>query len=708
MDINSATVSATMMTGGGYNELEDILTAVNVSCMTKRIYEKCQIELIDALEVAAQREMEDAGEEEKALAIERGDVHAESNLPFIPVVADGSWMKTSYRGGDYNCLSGVGAIVGYHTKKVLYISVKNKFCMTCQIAGTRKKEPREHRCFKNWGRYQSSTGMESVAIVEGFNCSIDMHGLIYHILVADGDSSVYKKILDSNPYEKYMVQVQKIECTNHLLRNFSKRINEIGTKGRNKDLRAVVQNNALRLRTGIKKAAEYRLREEIPLEERVENLKQDLKNVPSHVFGEHKECQKLAYFCKKYSDPNRVDYVPRLRETAIYENIEEAMQQLFGKADSLLRGLNNNAVEGFNNIIAKFIGGKRINFGRAGSYQGRVSAAVVQYNTKEAFSRLSTAMNKEPPTMIRKLEGRRKRAAEKAREYKKEAKASSFRNQKQTCDQDYGPNAAKPDMEEAVYSSECKRHADILLHWQTRRDEIQVETRDQANSDKWIGYRKKLLTASNFGKVCRLRKTTPRANTVKSIMYPQLHNLHSLQYGRENEANALKQMQEELGMHILRCGLFIDDTVPHLGATPDGLVDHDKIVEVKCPESAKDLTPVEAIKQLDNIRRIFKGNEMNKNHHYYYQVQGQLHITKRQRAYFCLWTPKGMKVTTVSRDDRFWATEMEEKLNKFYEDCMLPEIIDSRYNRQQPIREPPYIKTGEAGTSTQESTQNNE
>ena len=265
MDINRAAVAATMMTGGGYNQLEVIMTAVNVSCMTKRIYENCQNDLIDALEVAAQREMEDAGKEEKALAIARGDVYPESDVPFIPVVADGSWMKRSYHGGDYNSLSGVGAIVGYHTKKVLYISVKNKFCMTCQIVGTKKKEPREHRCFKNWGRYQSSTGMESVAIVEGFNCSIDMHGLIYSILVADGDSSVYKKILDSNPYGKYMVQVQKIECTNHLLRNFSKRINEIGTKGRNKDLRAVVQNNALRLRTGIKKAAEYRLREEIPL-----------------------------------------------------------------------------------------------------------------------------------------------------------------------------------------------------------------------------------------------------------------------------------------------------------------------------------------------------------------------------------------------------------------------------------------------------------
>ena len=35
-------------------------------------------------------------------------------------------------------------------------------------------------------------------------------------------------------------------------------------------------------------------------------------------------------------------------------------------------------------------------------------------------------------------------------------------------------------------------------------------------------------------------------------MYPQLQNLRSLEYGRENEANAFRQMEEQLGTHILR------------------------------------------------------------------------------------------------------------------------------------------------------------
>ncbi|XP_046144009.1 uncharacterized protein LOC123988344 [Osmia bicornis bicornis] len=699
MHINHSAVSGTMMTGGGYNQLEEILSGMNVSCMSKRMYEKCQDEIIDAFELAAQREIE----VEKELAIARGDILPGCNIPWIPVVADGSWMKRSYRGGDYNSLSGVGAIVGYHTKKVLYINVKNKFCIICQTAAKKKEQARQHRCFKNWGRNQNSTGMESAAIVDGFKSSIEMHGLIYSILVADGDSSVYKKILDNDPYKEYMVHVRKIECTNHLLRNFSRKINEIATKGRFKELRAIVKENALRLRTGVKKAAEYRFKEKVTLADQIKNLKTDMKNVASHVFGEHQECQRLAYFCKKYSDPNRVNYVPQLKECGIYQSIEEAMQPLFPQAESLLYGLNNNAVESFNNVIAKFIGGKRINFGRKGSYQGRVSAAVLHFNSRESFSRLSTAMNKEPTTIVQNMEQRRKHASEMAAKYKQKAKSSRY--EKQSCDKDYGPTAEKPDMEEAVFSSECERHMLTLLQWQTMRDNIEAETRDQAKSEKWIAYRKKLLTASHFGKVCRLRKNTPRGNTIKSIMYPQIQYLRSLEYGRENEANALRQLETELGIHILPCGLFIDAVVPYLGATPDGLVDDDTIVEVKCPESAKDLSPAEAIQQLPTIRRIFQGDEMNKIHHYYYQIQGQLHIANRQTALFCLWTKKGMKITKIQRDDRFWATEMEQKLKRFYEDSMLPEIIDSRFNRQQPIREPAYIKqSNNTCSSTQEST----
>lgn len=67
--------------------------------------------------------------------------------------------------------------------------------------------------------------MESDIIVEGFKNSMKMHGLRYMYLVGDGDSSVYKRLLELRPYGNQLVK--KIECRNHLLRNFSKKIQEI-------------------------------------------------------------------------------------------------------------------------------------------------------------------------------------------------------------------------------------------------------------------------------------------------------------------------------------------------------------------------------------------------------------------------------------------------------------------------------------------------
>ena len=55
--------------------------------------------------VAAEEEMRVAGEEERQLAIERGDVI--NDIPHIPVITDGSWMKRSYRSGSYDSPSGL-------------------------------------------------------------------------------------------------------------------------------------------------------------------------------------------------------------------------------------------------------------------------------------------------------------------------------------------------------------------------------------------------------------------------------------------------------------------------------------------------------------------------------------------------------------------------------------------------------------------------
>ena len=63
--------------------------------------------------------------------------------------------------------------------------------------------------------------MESNLIVEGFKKSEELYGIRYNTVVADGDSSVYKKLLDARPYPT--THIEKIECRNHLMRNVRKK-----------------------------------------------------------------------------------------------------------------------------------------------------------------------------------------------------------------------------------------------------------------------------------------------------------------------------------------------------------------------------------------------------------------------------------------------------------------------------------------------------
>nr|CAI5864409.1 unnamed protein product [Callosobruchus analis] len=81
-----------------------------------------------------------------------------------------------------------------------------------------------------------------------------MYGLRYTRFIADGDSSTYKKILESSPYKK---AVMKIECRNHLLRNFCNKLRDIcqtATGGNTASLRKKVEAKILKLRTSVKKA----------------------------------------------------------------------------------------------------------------------------------------------------------------------------------------------------------------------------------------------------------------------------------------------------------------------------------------------------------------------------------------------------------------------------------------------------------------------
>jgi hypothetical protein len=68
---------------------------------------------------------------------------------------------------------------------------------------------------------------------------------------------------------------------------------------------------------------------------------------------------------------------------------------------------------------------------------------------------------------------------------------------------------------------------------------------------------------------------------------------------------------------------------------------------------------------------------MNTNHDWYYQIQGQLHITNKKNVY---WQRKKQTKNASNRkkNDDFWEKKMKNKLEQFYMKCYLPELNDPR------------------------------
>ena len=137
MDINYAVVSATITVGIGHTQLKELLTEINVYCLSDNTYIKIKIELYHTFSTAANNNMRKAGEEAKRLAIERGHV-SDTGVPYTAVVTDGSWMKRSF-GTSYNSLSGMAVIIDVYTAKVLFFSTRNKYCVTCARAYNKGK-----------------------------------------------------------------------------------------------------------------------------------------------------------------------------------------------------------------------------------------------------------------------------------------------------------------------------------------------------------------------------------------------------------------------------------------------------------------------------------------------------------------------------------------------------------------------------------------
>ena len=149
----------------------------------------------------------------------------------------------------------------------------------------------------------------------------------------------------------------------------------------------------------------------------------------------------------------------------------------------------------------------------------------------------------------------------------------------------------------------------------------------------------------------------------------------AIQWGVENERTAINEFALATGLTVMDTGLWLHPN-GYLGASPDGLVGDDAIVEVKCPYSVRAISIEEAVMTKKNffLKKDGFGFSISEDHPYFHQIQGILYITGRSKCFFIVYSPKQTVILTIEKKDS-WITNVA-KLSSFYTSHMLPHIME--------------------------------
>lgn len=176
----------------------------------------------------------------------------------------------------------------------------------------------------------------------------------------------------------------------------------------------------------------------------------------------------------------------------------------------------------------------------------------------------------------------------------------------------------------------------------------------QQGTKEWFEERKGRITGSRVGAILGLSPFASRNDVMREMVREHFGSERELKgnvatnYGNEHEDTAIAQYEAETGSLVVSTGFHTLGDM--LGASPDGLVGEDGLIEIKCPYSKK-IKPI------------------SEQHHYGAQVQMELLCTGRKWCDFVTWTPNAMTIERVERDSE-WLLSHESELTEFYQNYL--------------------------------------
>ena len=218
---------------------------------------------------------------------------------------------------------------------------------------------------------------------------------------------------------------------------------------------------------------------------------------------------------------------------------------------------------------------------------------------------------------------------------------------------------------------------------------LEESTRLQSQSLLWFKHRTGRITASKFLAFKRASLCSPPSSLVKQVMERSAISSHvpALRWGIDNEDVAREEYMElgrekHTNFQCTASGLHVNPVCPHLGATPDGMINCDccgeGIVEIKCPYKHRYKHPHDVTDPQFYLKRDGDGKmHLCHNHEYFYQIQGQLAICEKEYCDFVCWTPHGIHVERILADPSHFSNT-KVALDAFFLQVLLPLLLTGR------------------------------
>lgn len=187
---------------------------------------------------------------------------------------------------------------------------------------------------------------------------------------------------------------------------------------------------------------------------------------------------------------------------------------------------------------------------------------------------------------------------------------------------------------------------------------------NEQRTEEWFTARLGKVTASRVNDVMAKTKTGYSASRDSYMTQLVLERItqtkaegftsQAMQWGVEQEPFARAAYEAAQGVMVEEVGFIPHPTIDMAGASPDGLVGDDGMVEIKCPDSKGMLETLLTQKVPAK---------------YFAQMQFQMACTGRKFNDYCVFDPRmppkaQLFVTRIPRDNAF-ITEMEAEIVKF-------------------------------------------